>query len=287
MSDPRVVTALRPFVLTHWFGHRNDRDIPEIVREVWSKKFQPGRDQRSTRQSNVDFVLLDSNGKLVHWFDAVGSARYGRPGSIVTNTLEQLRQGIARLRLKPGSSSHINSVSLKLPDARPGQGGMRVFVRLDDRRMPAYRLPVVEFVELASEDWTPLAWPERPRTVDASSLGKWLKQVYPPGVMERVDPVTKHPFTITSVSGRLTLTRATPDDKSRYAVASGRVRLVDSGGDGFAFEGDLDLVITYGKQSAKVQTVRGVFRGTYPRLDRPRQTTRHIPLEAVFESRLR
>ena len=281
------MAELKPFVVTSWFGHRNDEDIPAVVREVWAQKFRRGRSQQPTRQSNVDFALLDARGKLVHWFDAVGSTRYGRPNDLITNTLKQIRLGASRIVSLRGSSLPRTANVLKLPDAAPGKTGLRVFVRLDDRRMPAYRLPVVEFVNLSARDWQSLEWPATPRTVDASVLKKWLAEVYPPGVMERVDRTTKRVFPITSISGSLTLTPAVPDAKARYAVASGRVRLGDSGGDGFSFEGDLDLVITYARDNPAVQTVRGVFRGSYPRRDRIRQTTRHIPLEAVFETRPR
>ena len=276
-----------PFVVTSWFGHRNDEKIPSVVREVWARKFRPGRSQRGTRRSNVDFAVLDARGKLVHWFDAMGSTRYARPNDLVTNMLKQIRLGASRIRSLGDPIRNRTANLLKLPDAAPGKSGLRVFVRLDDRRMPAYRLPVVEFVDLSARDWQSLQWPQEPRTVDASVLKKWLAEVYPPGVMERVDRKTKKVFSITSVSGSLSLTAAVPDAHARYAVASGRVRLGDSGGDGFAFEGDLDLVLTYAQDKPAVQTVRGVFRGTYPRRDRIRQTTRHIRLEAVFESRPR
>jgi hypothetical protein len=276
-----------PFVVTSWFGHRNDEKIPSVVREVWARKFRPRRSQRGTRQSNVDFAVLDARGKLVHWFDAVGSTRYARPTDLVTNTLKQLRLGASRIRSLGGPIRPRTANLLKLPDAAPGKSGVRVFVRLDDRLMPAYRLPVVEFVDLSARDWLSLQWPQQPRTVDASVLKKWLAEVYPPGVMERVDRKTKKAFSISSISGSLSLKAAVPDADARYAVASGRVRLGDSGGDGFAFEGDLDLVLTYARDNPAVQTMRGVFRGTYPRRDRIRQTTRHIRLEAVFESRPR
>ena len=58
-------------------------------------------------------------------------------------------------------------------------------------------------------------------------------------------------------------------------------------GDNFFFEGTLDLVLTYTRNDPEVQTVKGVFRGLYPRSDRRRGTTRKIPLDAVFESRPR
>jgi len=279
------VAELRPFLVTSWFGHRNDPDLPQPVREVWSRKFRSGRPQQATRQSNVDFALLDSRGKLVAWFDAVGSIRYGRPGDLIENTVTQLRRAALILGLPSPPRTPRAAPPLKLPEPTPGNRGLRIFVRLDDRRMPAYRLPVVEVVDMAKSDWSALAWPDDTRTVDAAKLKKWLTEVYPPGVMERVDRDTKKVFSITGVSGKLSLVPSASSEHLRYAVASGRVRLSDSGVDGFSYEGTLELVMTYTKDSPDVISMRGFFRGSYPRHDRTGQTTRWIPLEAVFESR--
>tara|TARA_Y100000758_G_scaffold289536_1_gene242404 strand:- start:3085 stop:3546 length:462 start_codon:yes stop_codon:yes gene_type:complete len=153
--------------------------------------------------------------------------------------------------------------------------------------MPAYRMPVVEVVDMAKADWKDLAWPTVNRTVDAAKMKKWLMEVYPPGVMERVDRDTKKAFSITGVSGKLLLTASTSSQHHRHAVAIGRVRLSDSGNDGFGYEGTLELVMTYAKDSPDVVSMRGFFQGSYPRRDRIRQTTRMVPLEAVFESRPR
>ena len=274
-------------MVTYWSGHRNDPDIPKAVRHVWNQKFAPGRSQQAGRQSNVDFALLDSRGNVVSWFDAVGPIGYGRPNDLVNSTVTQLRRSAPRLGLPSPPRSTRAPASLKLPEPTPGSSGLRIFVRLDDRRMPAYRMPVVEVVDMAKADWKDLAWPTVNRTVDAAKMKKWLMEVYPPGVMERVDRDTKKAFSITGVSGKLLLTPSTSSQHHRHAVAIGRVRLSDSGNDGFGYEGTLELVMAYAKDSPDVVSMRGFFRGSYPRRDRIRQTTRMVPLEAVFESRPR
>ncbi len=287
MSDPRVVAALNPYIITAWSGHRGDADIPQTIRELWARKFQQGRREQKVRQSNVDIAILAPSGKLVHSFDAVGNASYGRPDELINRTLAQIRRAASRLPSSPPRPLVTKSPRLRLPDAANGKSGIRVFVTFDDHLMPAYRRPVVEFVPLTPRDWQPLSWPAKRRDVDASLLKKWLSQVYPPGVMERVDKVTKQPFAITRVTGSLSLSPHTPYAGERYAVASGRVRLGDSSDDEFVFEGTLDLVLTYARNAPEVQTVKGVFRGLYPRSDRRRGTTRKIALDAVFESRPR
>ena len=275
---------MRPFLVTSWSGHRNDPDIPEPVRDVWKQKFRPSPGEPKTRQSNVDFALLDPKGKVVTWFDAVGPAGPGRPNDLVQNTVDQLKRASRRLGLSSQTRLFKSPPTLKLPEPR-GKLGLRIFVRLDDRRMPAYRFPVVEVVEMAPADWNALSWPSGRRSVDASKFKKWLSQVYPPGIMERVDPVTKKAYVVTGVSGQLSLAPSGSSSRHRHAVAIGRVRLSDSGADGFGYEGTLELVMTYAKQLSEVISMKGFFRGSYPRHDRQRQMTRLVPLEAVFESR--
>lgn len=278
---------MRPFLVTSWSGHRNDPDIPEPVRHVWKQKFRPGPPRSAPRQSNVDFALLDPDGKVVSWFDAVGSSGYGRPNDLVDSTVTQLRRAARSLGLRSPPRPHKSPPSLKLPEPAPGHSGLRIFVRLDDRRMPAYRFPVVEVVEMDRTDWNALSWPTARRTVDASKFRKWLRQVYPPGVMERVDRDTKKAYVITGVSGQLSLAASASSSLHRHAVAIGRVRLSDSGTDDFSYDGTLELVMTYAKNSPDVISMRGFFRGSYPRQDRQRQMTRQVPLQAVFESRPR
>ncbi|SVD66406.1 uncharacterized protein METZ01_LOCUS419260, partial [marine metagenome] len=38
-----VLAQLRPYIVTSWHGHRNDVDIPDVVKTVWRRKFQPPR----------------------------------------------------------------------------------------------------------------------------------------------------------------------------------------------------------------------------------------------------
>ena len=172
---------------------------------------------------------------------------------------------------------------LQLPDLDQARG-IRVFVQLMDQRMKAYQAPVVEVVPLETDDWTPLDWPTEQRSVDASSLTKWLSQVYPPGVMERTNPQTKVAYKIKSVTGRLSLVSAGSDDNRRYAILSGDIRLTDDGIDEFSYEGKLEIVLTYKPDEPELQSLRGVFNGIYPRTDRMHNQTHRIPLQAVFES---
>ncbi len=232
-------------------------------------------------QSNVDLAVLDASGRVVHWFDGFAHQDFGRRESLAEYTERELRKAVAQLRL---SDLPPRSNPLILPDLDQTRG-IRVFVQLLDERMTAYQAPVVEVVPLEQDDWTQLAWPNEPRSVDAASLMKWLSQVYPPGVMERTNPRTKLAYKIKAVTGTLSLAAAGTDDSRRYATLSGTVRLTDEGEDEFSYEGSLNVVLTYQPDKRDVVSLRGVFEGVYPRYDRMHDRNFRIPLQAAFESR--
>jgi len=277
---------LRPFIAASWHGHRNDPNIPDPVREVWQRKFR-GRGFGG-KQSNVDLAILDSEGNLVHWFDAfrrMGPRRVPDGGqgqkheSLGDYTVRGLKQAIPALDL-----SHAPTAEhpLKLPDLE--QSGIRIFVRLLEERMIAYRAPVVEVVALNKKDWKTLNYPHKKRRVEAAALTKWLSQVYPPGVMERTSQQTKKVYQIDRIEGDLTIKPAGSDGKMRYALLRGKVRLTDEGPDDFTYGGELEVVLTYSESNPGPLSLRGVFEGIYPRYNPVQRQSRDIPLRAAFES---
>jgi hypothetical protein len=282
LINPAVIDQLQPFIVTAWHGHRNDAEIPPAVRDVWREKFDrqrgPGPQQRM--QSNVDLAILDSSGRLVHWFDGMPRNR-GSRGSLAQYTARELQRAADWLKLDDRPTKRL---PVKLPDLEDSRG-VRIFVSLKDDRMRAYQAPVVEVVPLTAEDWTPLTYPKEKRRVPAAALTKWLSQVYPPGVMERTNPRTKLVYKIKTVEGELSLAPAGSDNSHRFALLSGTVQLTDEGPDKFSFEGRLEVVLTYTLDDAGVQGLRGVFDGIYPRYDRMHDRTRYLPLQAAFESR--
>lgn len=278
-----------------------------MVRAVWKSKFRPNRD--GPRQSNVDLAVLDSTGHLVYQFDGFakpgGGPRppnprpqnanrpspnrqtQGRPESLAQYTSRHLRRAVRRMdssqRKRIRTTSRVNS--LELPNlGGASEQGIRVFVRLMDDRMKAYQAPVVVVVPLDDDAWSVLSYPTEPRLVDARKLEKWLSKIYPPGIMERTNPRTKKVYEIKSTEGKLTLTSAGSNEKFRYAVLTGFVRLTDEGADPFSFSGKVSVVITYPQDESAPHSLRGVFDGIYPRFDRRHERTRRLPLRAAFES---
>ena len=231
-------------------------------------------------QSNVDLAVLDSKGNVVHWFDGFPRQGMDPRNGLAKYTALELGKAIKLLQLEEAPRKQNQ---LQLPDLDQASG-IRVFVQLMDERMKAYQAPVVEVVPLDSDDWNVFEWPTEQRSVDASSLTKWLSQVYPPGVMERTNPQTKVAYKIKTVTGRLSLVSAGSDDNRRYAILSGNIHLTDDGIDEFSFEGKLEIVLMYELGRPELNSLRGVFSGIYPRTDRMRNQSHQIPLQAVFES---
>ena len=261
--------------------------MPEVVRQVWQKKFQPGlkrpppqpgQGRRQPSQSNVDIALIDPQGNLVHSFDGFPPGR-GPGRNIAQATLAELQTASRELKLP--TSGNLRPVSL--PTLAQGRG-IRVIVTLHDERMRAYSAPVVENVPLQDGQWEPLSYSERATTVDASELFPWLSQVYPPGIMERTDPVSKEAFRIERVTGQLALIPAGRNDQYRFMRLGGKIRLDDQGQDDFRFDGNLAILLAYPLDQDLPTGLRGIFEGEYPRHDRMQGRTRHIPLTAVFES---
>jgi hypothetical protein len=277
LIDPAVVRQLQPFIVTSWHGHRNDTDLPKPVRDVWNWKFQVLGDMR---QSNVDLAVLAPDGRVMHSFDAFERFPL-RPGeNLAEYTARELKRGLGLLDLE-GIPARNNP--LRLPDL-DGKQGVRIFVTLKDDRMRAYRAPIVEVIPLTTADWQLLTYPQQPRELQARDLHKWLSQVYPPGVMERTDPRTKKVYEISSTEGTLSLIPAAGTGTMRQAILSGQVQFRDEGNDGFSYQGDLQVVLTYPIDKQQPSSLRGVFEGVYPRRDRFQNRNRQVPLEAVFES---
>ena len=219
------------------------------------------------------------------WFDGFRPAnlsrspRSGKRESLVAYTARELRRSLTQLEL---ATTPTEAHPLKLPDLEVP--GVRVFVRLLDERMRAYRAPVVEVVALDDADWRAMAYPKAKRTVDAIRLKRWLSQVYPPGVMERTNPQTKKVYLIDKVQGSLSLEPSGASDEWRYALLRGEVRLTDEGPDNFEYGGRVELVLAYSLTQERVRSIRGTFDGFYPRRDRARGRVRQVPLQAAVES---
>ena len=274
-----MLAQLQPYIVTSWHGHRNDADIPAAVKTVWRWKFQPPRGGFQQRQSNVDLALLNSDGVVVHTFDAAHHEQYGR-GGIQQFIVRELSRAAPFLGL---GKAPAKERPVKLPSLG-GQRGMRVLVSLHDDRMRAYRAPVVEVVPMVKADWKPLAWSDRERTVPAAALKAWLSQIYPPGVMERTNQQTKAVYAIKSTDGDLKLTPIAAPDGKRRATLRGVVRLTDEGPDDFNYQGIVEAVLTYKNGETTPHTLRGYFDGLYPRNDRMHRDIRWLPLQAALES---
>jgi hypothetical protein len=263
LARPAVAGALDGFILTAWHGHRDDADIPAAVRDVWKEKFGPGHPKGS--QSNVDVAILDAGGRVVTWFDSLdhsGGRIEMRADRVEAYWLRRMGEAREALKMPPPPKQ---AARVELPSLERGRTGVRVFAWLEDPGMPAYAAPTVEVVALEDADWDAVRRPEKAVKIGAKTIEKWLKPVYPPGVMERTNPTTKFPFTIARAEGELSFAPAGKAGDVSFALLSGEVTLFDTGGDGFSFKGELTVALAYRTGESRPSKVCGVFDGKYPR----------------------
>ena len=147
----------------------------------------------------------------------------------------------------------------------------------DEKDQFRSKMPVVEVVAMKAEEWRVLAFPEETQEVEAEILRNWLVQLYPAGI--RTADQSK-PFT--KITGSLRLEPAGADQKGRYALLRGKVRLAKGDDQESAFEGTLQAVVRYPRDALEVRSLRGVIEGDYVYRIRG---TRRMPLVAAIESR--
>ena len=138
--------------------------------------------------------------------------------------------------------------------------------RCEDRRSRP------KWAQSASRARTPFAIATR-----AEVLKSWLVRLYPAGIRAADEKKSFQKF-----SGTLKLEPAGSNDQFRFALLRGKVLLAKGGDTESAFEGQLEVVLTYRLDAAQVQSVRGVVQGTY--LYRTRATSRQ-KLRVAIESR--
>ena len=280
LADPTVVGLLQPFLVTFWYGHRDDDPPAEIRAYVFRPDFGPGLGGGT---SNVKLLVLDSQGRFVDVFDSMPGR--GSPGPWHETMPRYFAERLRRVRDQLGLSSAKTTLrEARLPDRKGDERAVRVFVRLDDPGMRAYYAPVVEVATPAADAWESLAFPEKPRTLSAGVLQACFRHVYPPGVMERQNKQTMYHWRIAKTDGTLALEPAGSDGHARYALIRGKVRLTDEGPDGFSFDGAFAAVLTYEPGNSSPRSLRGTFEAVYPREDRARGVVRRFPLTAVLES---
>lgn len=272
LSDRSVAKALEPFIVCVWNGPSR-RDMPPEVQDVWD-----AADLGRMVRNNIVLFVLDRSGKFVDWFQPFPGKNPGSLGFSPRRQAEYIKSQVDRISKRVRIPRHVEAkTKLTLPELGQGKKGVRVMLSLDCPRMSSYKAPVVEVVETWATEAKALAHPEKPRTVDAASLGRWLRQIYPPAIMVRSGQVT-------SVSGELRLSAAGKNGKRRYATLAGDVRMTMDDGHGTTFTGKLEAVVTYAAGSDAMQTFRGVYLGVYLKPDRHRSRPQEIGLRAVIES---
>jgi hypothetical protein len=225
--------------------------------------------------------VLDPQGRVVHEFHGLPGARKGATAGRSDHQAE-IKKARALLKLPQAKPHRADGPPKGLPDLKaPGSGGpagVRLFIRQDDPKNPIFsKLPVVEVVSMKPDDWKPLAFAPQGKEIKAEVLKNWLVWLYPAGIRAADEKKSFQKF-----SGTLKLEPAGSNDQFRHVLLRGKVLLAKGGDTESAFEGQLEVVLTYRLDEVKVQSVRGVVEGTY--LYRTRGTSR-VKLRAAIESR--
>jgi hypothetical protein len=272
------VGLLKPFILTAAHSGKADLgDLEPAVREAFAKSGLA----KDPKRFNVFMFVLDPGGRVVHEFHGLpGGRKEVGPGR--SDHRAEIRKARARLKLPEAEPDKAGGPPKGLPDFKAlgsgAPGGVRLFIRQDDPKNSVFsRLPVVEGVPMTAGGWEPLAFAPKGKVIEAEALKSWLVWLYPAGIRAADEAKRFRKF-----GGALKLEPAGSDDKFRYALLRGKVRLEKGGDAESAFEGEIEAVLTYRRDVAEVHSVRGVVEGTY--LYRTRGTSRE-KLRAAIESR--
>jgi hypothetical protein len=272
------VELLRPFVITAAHSGKDDfADLEPAVREIFIKSDL----SKDPNRLNVFIFVLDPRGRVVHEFHGVpGGGRSAVPGR--SDYEAEIQKARAKLKLPEGKPDKGDKAPKGLPDLKAldsgAPAGVRLFIRQDDSKNSVFsKLPVVEVVPMKADDWKPLAFAPTGKEIEAEVLNSWLVWLYPAGIRAADEQKRFQKF-----SGTLKLEPAGSDEMFRYALLRGKVRLAKGGDTESAFEGELEAVLTYGRDATDVRSVRGVVEGTY--LYRTRGTSPE-KLKVAIESR--
>jgi hypothetical protein len=269
-----VLDLLKPFLLIAAHSGKEDLgDLEPGVREVFTQSAL----SKDPKRFNVFLFVLDAKGRVVHEFHGLPGNGPGR-----SDHREEIKKARTLLKLPEAKPGKAEGPPKGLPDLKassPGApAGVRLFIRQDDPKNSIFsKLPVVEVVSMKADDWKPFAYAPKGKDIAAQVLRNWLVWLYPAGIRAADE---KKPFQ--KFSGTLKLEPAGSDAKFRYAVLRGKVALAKGGDTESAFEGQLEVVLTYRPDVAEVQSVRGVVEGTY--LYRTRETSPQ-KLRVAIESR--
>jgi hypothetical protein len=252
-------------------------DLEPAVREVFTRSDL----SKDPKRFNVFMFVLDLQGRVVHQFHGLPGGRKGATSGRSDHQAE-IQKARARLKLREAKPHKAEGSPKGLPDLKAlGSGapvGVRLFIRQNDPSNSVFsKLPVVEVVPTKAADWKPLAFAPKSKEFEVEALKSWLVRLYPAGIRAADE---KKPFQ--KFGGSLKLEPAGSDAKFRYALLRGKVLLGKGGDAESAFEGKLEVVLTYRLDAAQVQSVRGVVQGTY--LYRTRGTSRQ-KLRVAIESR--
>ena len=242
-------------------AHSGKEDLSDVEPEV-REIFASSDLSRDPQRLNVFMFALDAQGEVVHEFHGLpGSGRSLGPGR--SDHKVEIEKARKVLKLSNVDAETTGGLLPGLPDLNDSRSGVpagaRIFIRQDDPSNSHFsQVPVVEVVPMKPHEWNALSFAERATEIDAEALRSWLVWLYPAGIRAADEQKRFQQF-----SGTLKWEPAGRDEKSRYALLRGPVRLAKGDETQSAFEGEFQAVVSYRLDAPEVQSLRAIVEGTY------------------------
>lgn len=261
--------ALAPYIVTLWNG-REPEDAPDDVQQLMRQR------QRSRSQSNIHVFVLDTQGQLVHSFDAMTDLHPAPMHDLKKRMPGYFKQELSRAAAKMNFTPAIPTTkpTPHLPTA--SAPGIRVYVTMGENRMQHFMVPTVEAVSIDQEEQKQLRYPAEARKMEATVVKRWLATMYPPAVMDGHGGMDQ-------VKGTLTFTPAGENATHRFATVRGTVKLQLDNVSKISYQGPLDLMLQYKKDSDEVVAVWGLFTSKVPRGDQRGKAVEYVNLTSAIE----
>lgn len=224
-------------------------------------------------------VLFNAEGK---WHSTIpgGTMLRGRPSVATKYVEEQLTKSLEKMKLPLQSKlREIRLPTVEDSKDKDNPSGVRLFVKLPDHEIEAYRVPVVKAIPVPAQEWNDLKYPKAKQDIDAKSLKTILRDIFPPAMKEMVGPNIHNE----EITGVLNFVAAGSDAKYRYATLTGEVKFILAGRTKVTHGGTFEAVLKYPLDKESVSQIKAVFEGIYPETDSKQQRITKRKYLAVVE----
>ena len=232
------------------------------------------------RHSNIMAFVLNSQGEVVHVFDALSSFGAGAPKLNQAGMTSDLKHHLERAKEKlslPKLTAKKTTLTLPDVDGSDPLSGVRVYLWFGENHLDHFRVPTVEAVAARAEERAALKWSDAAHPISARALERWLAQVYPPAVMDGMGGFA-------SIGGELSWKPAGEAGEFRFATLMGTVTFEMDNRNRSRYEGPLELVLKYRTDRAEPVALRGVLDTSIPRQGPDGRVNERVRMLTTLES---